>query len=202
MFSLFLHVKRFLFIPHLTDTACSIFIYNPSHFSHMLELMYSIFTQSLSFLFLFLSVSVVKLLHEIALSFLPACLSSFQSSGPRRGADPFGVLLESTGPGMVLARRSSWRKCSRAMRRASEVTLRRLFICTAKPCKLTHRTASCTVTVQQLFSNWDSTKLLWMMRKRLVSSIPNGQRSVLFNSLTNGIVYPSAFHTLCTNTNY
>lgn len=103
-------------------------------------------------------------------------VSSFQSSAPGQRADRSGALLETTGPGTASARQSSWRKCSRATRRASEVTFRRLFICTVMHFKPTHRTASCTATAQQLSSNWASTRRLWMMPKKLASLIPSGQR--------------------------
>ena len=132
---------------------------------------YSIYVCIASVKVLYFSIRLI-----FALSFLSVHVSSFQSSVLGRRADPSGVFPETEGSGMVSAKRSSWRKCSRATRRVSEATSRRPFICTLTPCKPTHRTASCTVTVQRRFSNWDSTRRRWTMLKKLVSSIPSGPR--------------------------
>lgn len=102
--------------------------------------------------------------------------SSFRSSVLGRRADPSAVSPETGAAGVVSAKQSSWRKCSKATRRASAVTFRRPPICTRMPCKLTHRTASCTATVRRRSSNWDNTGRRWTMLSKLVSSIPSGPR--------------------------
>ena len=120
--------------------------------------------------------SSLRSVHVLKFSstLIPAALfsvysSSFPFSALGRRGDLFGVFLETTGPGMVSAKRNSWRKCSRAMRRVSEVTSRLPSICAATLCKPTRRTASYTVTAPRLFSNWASSRPPWTMLKKPVS---------------------------------